>query len=175
MGAIKWHWSGPRASFSAAKTLKIAFFEKKGATACRSCLLRLQELHMFGLARVHYFAGELTGDEIRRVNRLKIKGKSRVYNNNNGVWVRRRWCEPYGTEREKRQLSFMTDICQAARCASCLCAASLSLSRRLQARALLWMEKPKRFSARTSFVLSSHGFVNEKALIMYIGARASSS
>lgn len=33
---------------------------------------------------------------------------------------------------EKRQLSFMTDICQAARCASCLCAASLSLS--LQAR-----------------------------------------
>jgi hypothetical protein len=35
--------------------------------------------------RVHYFAGELTGDEIRRVNRLKIKGKSRVYNNNNGV------------------------------------------------------------------------------------------
>jgi len=34
---------------------------------------------------VHYFAGELTGDEIRRVNRLKIKGKRRVYNNNNGV------------------------------------------------------------------------------------------
>lgn len=80
-------------------------------------------------ARVHYFAGELTGDEIRRVNRLKIKGKSRVYNNNNGV------CECGGgggganlmEEREKRQLSFMTDICQAGRalCELPMCRSSL--------------------------------------------------
>jgi hypothetical protein len=58
---------------------------RRKAQQLAGAVFRLQELHMFGLARVHYFAGELTGDEIRRVNRLKIKGKSRVYNNNNGV------------------------------------------------------------------------------------------
>lgn len=87
MAAIKKEENSGRSLLSASKALKIAFFEEKSATACRRDVSR-QELHEclgLGCARVHYFAGELTGDEIRRVNRLKIKGKSRVYNNNNGV------------------------------------------------------------------------------------------